>query len=184
MWALKRHMTKMWPQMTAAKMDIMLKTIHELSCMTLQQSLETNTVKAVDPDEDVPSGCEVLSRLPECQTQGVVTEHCITLFDNLSVAMGYMSASMANLSSLAKLTDPKMFRIILEASTWPLVQLNILDGMLNPIVDKAPPSEGKAHRERLRGALLPNEKCTVLRREPKNSTTRLLTAVIYLKLKW
>lgn len=93
-----------------------MRTICEPSCVTLQQSLETDTIMAVDPDEDIPSGRKVLSRLPQCQVQPVVKEYYITLFDNLSAATGYMSSVMANLSSLAKLTDPKTFRIILEAS--------------------------------------------------------------------
>ena len=51
----------MWPHMAAAEVDILLKIIQEPSCVTLQQSLEIDTVKAVDPDDDVPSGHEVLS---------------------------------------------------------------------------------------------------------------------------
>lgn len=129
--------------------DIVMKIIHRPLCVTLWETLEINTVRAVDPDEDVPSGHEVLSRLPECQIQRVVTKHCIMLIDNLSVVTGYISAAMANLSSLAKLMDPRTFRIILEASAQLLVQFNILENMLNPVVDKSPPSECEAHEETL-----------------------------------
>lgn len=94
-----------------------------------------------------------------------------------------MSAAMANLLLLAKLTDPKIFWIILQASAWPLVQLNIPEGMLNSIVDKLPQPESEAHKENLWSVLLPNEKQANLKREPKNSATRLLTAMLYLKIK-
>ena len=76
--------------MTAADMDIVMKSIHGPSCVTLCESLDSDTVRAVDPEEDVPSRHEVLNRLPEHQTQRAVTELCITLFDNLGMATGYI----------------------------------------------------------------------------------------------
>lgn len=54
--SLKYHTSKMWPQMAAASVDVVLKTIKEPSCTTLQQSLESESVSTMDPEEDIPSG--------------------------------------------------------------------------------------------------------------------------------
>ena len=52
-WALQRHMVKLWDQMAAAKVNAVMCTIHEPVCVTLCQSLEEGTVTVVDPDEDM-----------------------------------------------------------------------------------------------------------------------------------
>ena len=180
--AVKRHMANAWPHMSAANTDVVMLTIHELSCTTLCKSLEQPIVMTSDAEDNVPTRHQVLSKLPEQQNQRAVTEHCITLFDKMYTATNYISLAMVNLSSLVKLTNPKTFRFILEASMHPLVQLNIPENMLNPVRDK-PPLGQKTHREKLQKVLLPNDRNTRLRRGPKNSATRLLTAAIYFKLK-
>ena len=106
-WALKRHMVKSWDQMTATDVDVVIHTIHEPSCVTLHQSLEEGRVTVVDPDEDMPTGQQVLSKLP--LQNSAVKGHVITLFDSLSVAMDQLSAAFTNLSSLAKICDEETF---------------------------------------------------------------------------
>ena len=90
---------------------------------------------------------------------------------------------MANLSALAKLVDAETFKTILRASAHPLVQLNIDEGMLDPTKEKPMPSNKETHQEKIRKTLLPNEANARFCREPENSTTCLLTAAVYLKLK-
>ena len=46
-----------------------------------------------------------------------------------------------------------------------------------------PPKEGEEQLKRIRTALLPQPSAPLLVREPKNSATRLLTVVVYFKLK-
>ena len=125
--------------MMAAEVDLVIHTIHELSCVTLCQSLEEGTVTAVDPDDEVPTGCEVLDQLPPQKLP--VHEHCIMLFDDLLAATGYLSSVMANLSSLAKICNEQTFWVILAASARPLVQVNIPEKFLNAVADKQPPSK-------------------------------------------
>ena len=76
-------------------------------------------------------------------------EHCIMLFDHLSEATSHISAAMVNLSSLAKITDHETFKMILQASAQPLVQLNIPANMLNPVMDKPPPTAEEAHKSKV-----------------------------------
>ena len=49
--------------MAGAEVDAVMRTIQEPSCLMLHQSWEEGTVMAVDPEEDVPTGCQVLSKV-------------------------------------------------------------------------------------------------------------------------
>ena len=64
-----------------------------------------------------------------------------------------------------------------------MVQLNIPNKFLGPLYNPPPKMTGEAFREKISANLLPNGKCAVLKREPANNPTRLLTTVIYFKLK-
>ena len=73
--------------------------------------------------------------------------------------------------------------MILRASAHPLVQLNIDEGMLDPTKENPMPSNRETHQEKIRKALLLNETNARFHREPTNSTTCLLTAAVYLKVR-
>ena len=135
-----------------------------------------------DPDDDPPTGEEVIRNLPQAQGR-TVREDCINLFDNLSAATHHISVAMANLSALAKKVNTETFQIILRASAWPLVQINIDEGMLDPTQDEPAKSSQETHDRKLREAILPDVTNARFSSKPANSTTHLLTAVIYLKLK-
>ena len=76
-----------------------------------------------------------------------------------------------------------MFRMILRASACPLVQININEGMLDPTKDKLIKSNKEHYEEKLRKAILSDETNARFHKEPANSATCLLTAVVYLKPK-
>ena len=91
-------------------------------------------------------------------------EHCITLFGHLSEATGHIWAVMVNLSSLTKITDHETFKMILQASAHaqPLVQLNILENVLNPVIDKPPWMAEETQKAKIQEKLLPDyKKCEV-----------------------
>ena len=92
--------------------DAILQCIWELTCVTLRESLEPEKVHAINPDEDLQSGEEVLKVISKKNIQPAIWEHCIALFNNISTVIGYMSASCANWSSLAKITNKETFRVI------------------------------------------------------------------------
>ena len=142
---MKMHMAKTWTDMSGANTNIILASICKPTCITLCDSLEAEGVKASDPEADIPTGLEVARGLPQKQNEKVVSEHCITLFNHLSEATGHISPAMVNLSSLAKITDHETFKMILQASAQPLVQLNIPVNMLNSIMDKKNPKWQRKH---------------------------------------
>ena len=88
-WALKRHMVKLWDQMAAAKVNAVIHKIHEPACVTLCQSLEEGRVMVVDPDEEMPTSQQVLSKLPP--QKSAMKDHVITLFDSLLAATDHLS---------------------------------------------------------------------------------------------
>ena len=110
-------------------------------------------------------------------------EDCINLFENLSTATHHISIAMANLATLAKKVDPETFKKILKASARPLVQINLNEEILDPTHDKSTKSQQEAHEEKIKQDVLPDANNARLNREPANSSTCLLTAAIYIKLK-
>ena len=180
--AIKKHMQGTWVYMATAQVDITILTVKDPSCETLRESLEWQPMTTSDPDDDLPTGEEVFRKLPQAQSKAV-REDCINLFKNLSMATHHISVAMANLAALAKKVDTETFRVILRASAWPLVQINIDEGTLDPTRDEPAKSNQEAHNRKLREAILPDTTNIRFNREPANSTTHLLTAAIYLKLK-
>ena len=148
----KAHTAKTWDQMGSADMKTVLTSVMEPSCDTLRETL-TERVTLVDSEEDLPTGQEILQKLPP-QTPAV-REHCISLFDDLAAATSHMSSAYTNLLALAKTCDEETFRTILKTSARPLVQINIPPKFLNPILEEKPFLEGKVYRDKLRQTLLP-----------------------------
>ena len=168
--------------MTGARVEVAILTIKDPACTILRESLDQDLVTTLDPEEDIPTGEDVFKTLPEGQKQKV-KEDCISLFESMSTATHHISIAMANLASLAKNTDPEMFRIILKSSVRPLVQLNLSDDILDPTRDKPAKPQQKAREEMIKKDILPDPNNSRLKKEPANSSTRLLTAAIYVKLR-
>ena len=68
-------------------------------------------------------------------------------------------------------------------SARPLVQINIPPNFFNPIIEEKLVLEGEVYRDKLRQILLSQERNAALRRGPRNNATRLLAALVYIKLK-
>ena len=148
----------------------------------MRESIDQELVTTSDPDDETPMGEDVMKMLPQAQSQAVM-EECINLFENLSAATHHISIAMANLAALAKKVDNETFRIILKASARPLVQINLNKEILDPTHDKPTKSQQEAREEKIKQDVLPDANNVRLNREPANSSTRLLTAAIYFKLK-
>ena len=100
--------------MSTADIDVVLGTMQDPNCMHFQQALQEERVQNFDPDEEVPSGQEILKWfLPNKRYTPAVREHIITVFDHLLNALSEQSLAAANLSLLAKIADNKTLDIIL-----------------------------------------------------------------------
>ena len=86
----------------------------------------------------MPSGPEFLCQLPERKCKAEETALIISTLDHISEAQVHMSTATAHLSSLAKITNPETFRLMLKATVCPMVQLNIPPWYLDPVRDPEP----------------------------------------------
>ena len=180
--ALKEYTAKLVPSMGEVDTEAVLQCFSEPNCVTLRESLGPKWVQKMNPEEDTPSGEEVLRQIPKEKTKPAIQAHCVTLFNNISTVTGYMSAVCVNLSLLIKITDEATFRVILAVSVKPLVQLNIPPGILNPLEEKKVETGREKEMTQLKKALLPCHDTQTLHWEVDNSPTWLLLAVLHLKL--
>ena len=63
--SLKKLMVKHWKQMAKADMDVVLKSIHNPSCVYLHQHLTTEGVDVMELVTDIPEGWTFLRQLPK-----------------------------------------------------------------------------------------------------------------------
>ena len=102
--------------MAEANMDVVLKSIHDPSCVYLCQHLTTEGVDVAELATDIPEGWTFLRQLPEKVWKMEVQKLIMMCFDHLSEAHTHMSSFMANISLLAKIADPKTFDMVMKAA--------------------------------------------------------------------
>ena len=88
----------------------------------------------------------------------------------------------ANVAALAKITDKTTLMSVINGAVRLLVQLNIPEGFLNPVEDKKVKTTEEEKRDKIRRTVLPIPDATCLKHEPRNGLTRILTAVVWLKM--
>ena len=167
--------------MAKADVDVVLKSIHDPSCVYLHQHLTTEGVNVTELVTDVPEGWTFLRQLPEKVWKTEVWELIVMFFDHLSEVHAHMSSFMANMSSLAKITNPKTFDMVMKAAAQPMIQINIPENYLSLVQDPPPKTTAEEHLSQLEKVLLP--KPSSLTQEPWYRPTRLLAAVVWLHLK-
>ena len=156
---MKCHILSQFDVMSTADIDVVNGTVKDPNCMHLQQVLQEEGLQNFNPQEEVPTGQEILKHLPPNKRYTpVVKEHIITVFDHLSNALLEQSLATMNLSSLSKVANEKTLDIILRAVFHPMVQLNMPKKCLGPVHDAPPKMTSKALREKIAVNLLSNEK--------------------------
>ena len=109
----KKLMAKHWHQMLEANIEVIMKLIHDPSCVYQHQHLTTEGIDITEPTTEIPKGWMFLRQLPEKIRKAEVQEMIVMCFDHLSEVHAHMSSFVANMSSLAKICDPKMFDMVL-----------------------------------------------------------------------
>ena len=179
--SLKKLMVKHWQQMAEANVEVVLKSIHDPSCIYLHQHLNTEGVDVMELATEVPEGWTFLRQLPEKVQKMEVWELIVMCFNHLSEVHAHMSSFVANMSSLAKITDPETFDMVMKAAAWPLIQINIPEHYLSPVQDPPPKMTTEEWLSQLEKVLLPW--VASLAWEPWYGPTHLLAAAIWLHLK-
>ena len=135
----------------------------------------------VEPVTDVPEGWTFLRQLPKKVQKMEVWELIVSCFDHLSEVHAHISSFMANISSLAKITDPETFDMVMKAVARPMIQVNIPECYLSPLQDPPPKTTAEECLSWLEKVILPWP--TSLAQEPQYGPPRLLAAVVWLCLK-
>ena len=82
--SLKKLMVKHWWQMAEADVEVVLKSIHDPSCIYLCQHLTTEGINVMELVTEVPEGWTFLRQLPEKVQKMEVWELIVMCFDHLS----------------------------------------------------------------------------------------------------
>ena len=110
-----------------------------------------------------------------------VWELIVMCFDHLSEVHTHMSSFTANISSLAKITDPETFDMVMKAAARPMIQVNVPECYLSPVQDPPPKTTAEERLSWLEKVILPRP--ASLTQEPWYGPTRLLAAAVWLCLK-
>ena len=84
---------------------------------------------------EVPEGWTFIRQLPKKVQKTEVRELIVMCFDHLSEVHAHMSSFVANMSSLAKIADPKTFDMVMKAAARSMIQINVLEHYLSLVQD-------------------------------------------------
>ena len=63
--SLKKLMVKHWQQMSEADVEVVMKLIHDPSCIYLHQHLTTEGIDVMEPATEIPEGWMFIRQLPK-----------------------------------------------------------------------------------------------------------------------
>ena len=130
---------------------------------------------------DIPEGWTFLRQLPKKVWKMEVWELIMSCFDHLSEVHAHILSFMANISSLAKIADPKTFDMVMKAVAQPMIQVNVPECYLSPVQDPLLKTTTEECLSQLEKVILPQP--ASLTQEPWYRPTRLLAAAVWLHLK-
>ena len=130
-------------------------SIHDPSCIYLHQHLTTEGIDMTEPVTEVPEGWTFLRQLLKKVWKTEVRELIMMCFDHLSEAHAHMSSFVANMSSLAKIADPKTFDMVMKVAAQPMIHINIPEHYLSPVQDPPPKTTAEECLSWLEKFLLP-----------------------------
>ena len=110
------------------------------------------------------------------------TAFITSIFDHASQAHEHLSSVCANISALAKITDTVTLHTVINGAVWPLIQINIPEGFLNPVEDRWPKTTEEERWKKVQKMILPAANAPCLAHEPRNSPTHVLAVAVWLKL--
>ena len=102
--------------MAEADVEVVMKSIHNPSCVYLHQHLNMEGVNMTEPATEVPEGWTFLRQLPKKVQKMEVWELIVMCFDHLSEAHTHMSSFAVNMLSLAKIANPETFNMVMKAA--------------------------------------------------------------------
>ena len=154
----KKLIMKDWHSMTDADPEVVIRSIHELACIYWQQHITKGGIDIVVPNKEPPSGKDFVGKLLEKKWRQEELELIIGIFDSACDAHSHLAMVAANLSSLAKVTDWETLKLAMKSAVWPLIQMNVPEGFLDPVKDKEPQTSEQELAENFEKTILPKHK--------------------------
>ena len=153
--SLKKLMVKHWRQMAEADVEVVMRSIHNPSCVYLCQHLTTQGIDVTELATEIPEGWTFIRQLPKKVQKTEVWELIVTCFNHLLEVHAHMSLFVVNMSSLAKICDPETFDIVMKAAARPMIQINVPEHYLSPVQDPPPKMTAEERLTWLEKVLLP-----------------------------
>ena len=153
--SLKKLMVKHWQQIAEANVEVVMRSIHDPSCIYLHQHLTTEGINVTEPATEVPEGWTFIRQLPKKVQKTEVQELIVMCFNHLSEAHAHMSSFAANMLSLAKITNPETFDMVMKAAARLMIQINVLEHYLSPVQDPPLKMTAEERLSQLEKVLLP-----------------------------
>ena len=141
--------------MEKADVEVVMKSIHNPSCVYLHQHLTMEGIDVMELAMEVPEGWTFIRQLPEKVQKTEVWELIVMCFDHLSEVHAHMSSFVANMLSLAKIANPKTFDMVMKAAARPMIQINILEHYLSLVQDPPLKTTAEERLSQLGRVLLP-----------------------------
>ena len=132
-----------------------MKSIYDPSCVYLCQHLTMEGVDVMELVTEVPEGWTFIRQLPKKVQKTEVQELIVMCFNHLSEAHAHMSSFAANISSLAKICNPKTFDMVMKAAARPMIQINVPEHYLSLVQDPPPKMTTEERLPWLETVLLP-----------------------------
>ena len=192
-------LTAVWDLAHFTDVTLILATIHnkemvELSVMAWKLKTPALTIHVVKEQHKVPTletiTGTITSQYPQQDLPDVaVCEKIGNVFSKLSTANKVYSEATEGLAELSTQVSPQHFTLLLMAATAPAIQIMVPPKMISPVVAPPPlpppaanPMGCTAIIDFTKTKVLPNPDAPALQESNKNTTTRVLAAVIYSKL--
>ena len=112
----KKLIVKDWHSMTDADPEVLIRSIHDPACICLHQHVTKGGINIVVPDKEPPSGKDFIRKLPEKRRRQEEIELIIRIFDSACKAHSHLTTVIANLSSLAKVTDWETLKLVMKSA--------------------------------------------------------------------
>ena len=136
--SLKKLMVKHWCQMSEANVEVVMKLIHDPSCVYLCQHLTTEGIDVMELVTEIPEGWTFIRQLPKKIRKAEVWKMIVMCFNHLSEVHTHISSFAANMSSLVKIYDPETFDMVLKVAARPMIHINIPEHYLSLVQDPPP----------------------------------------------
>ena len=167
--------------MAEADVEVVMKSIHDPSCIYLCQHLTTEGINVMELVTEVPEGWTFLRQLPKKVWKTEVWKLIVMCFDHLLEVHAHMLSFVANMLSLAKIANPETFNMVMKAAARPMIQINTPEHYLSLVQDPPLKMTAEERLSQLEKVLLP--RVASLAWEPQYGPTQLLAAAIWLHLK-